>query len=82
MASQLGFPSVFIVFRVRQEPEQEHLASVVMYRANQPIGVAAYVKHHDRFATCHTHLIRRPKALVQVGKMPELRLSHNFSPDS
>jgi hypothetical protein len=57
---------------VRQEAEQEHLAGVVMYGANQPVGVAAYVEHHDRIAAGHTHLIRRTKALAQVSKMPEL----------
>jgi hypothetical protein len=81
-ALQFRFPSVFAVFRVRQEPKQEHLASVVMYRANQPEDVAAYVKHHDRVTTGYTHLIRRPKALSQVGKMPELFLAHDSLPDS
>jgi hypothetical protein len=81
-ALQFRFPSVFAVFRVRQEPKQEHLASVVMYRANQPEGIAAYVKHHDRVTTGYAHLIRRPKALAQVGKMPELSPAHDSSPDS
>ena len=66
---------------MRQEAEQEHLAGVIMYGANQPIGVAAYVEHHDRVAAGHTHLIRRTKALSQVGKMPELRLPHDSPPD-
>ena len=67
---------------MRQEAEQEHLAGVVMDGANQPIGVAAHVEHHDRVAAGHTHLIRRAKALAQVGKMPELRLPHDSPPDS
>ena len=79
---QFSFPSVFVVFRVRQEAKQEHLAGVVMYGANQPIGVAAYVEHHDRIATGYTHLIRRTKAPAQVGKMPELLLPHDSPPDS
>jgi hypothetical protein len=79
---QFSFPPVFTVFRVRQEAEQEHLAGVVMDGANQPIGVAAHVEHHDRIATSHAHLIRRTKALAQVSKMPELLLPYDSPPDS
>ena len=64
--------SVFVVFRVRQEAEQEHFAGVVVQGANQPVAVAANVKHHHRIATGHTHLIRRTKAPAQIGKMPKL----------
>ena len=79
---QFSFPPVFTIFRVRQEAEQEHLAGVVINGANQPMGVAAHVEHHDRIATSHTHLIRRRKALAQVGKMPKLLLPHDSPPDS
>src|ERR1017187_8748383 len=53
-----------------------------MYGANQPIGVAADVEHHDRIAAGHPHLIRRPKAPAQAGKMPELLLPHDSPSDS
>jgi hypothetical protein len=52
------FPSVFVVFRVRQKAEQEHFASVVVYGANEPIAIPANVEHHDRFVTGHANLIR------------------------
>jgi hypothetical protein len=52
-----------------------------MYGANEPIVVAAYVEYHNRITTGHAHLICRRKAPAQVGKMPELLLPHDSSPD-
>jgi hypothetical protein len=77
----LVFPSVFVVFRVRQEAEEEYFARVVMDGANQPVSVAADIEHHHQFIAGHMHLIRRTKAPAQVGKMPELLLPHGSPPD-
>ena len=64
-----------------QKAEQEHFSRVEVYGANEPIGVAANVEHHDRIAAGHAHLVRRTKAPAQVGKMPELLLPHDPPPD-